>query len=225
MAGELEDAKFRNVLKRADTTPERVADMLFSKTPSDVRRLVGGLSEDGKIKGRAAIIYKAAKESTVDDVISPDKFKQAMMAMDNATGVFFSKNDKTRIDGFIRLLEATQRAKIANTEVMTGARNTSFIAGLGLQQLFGNMTIPASAAIGLMARGYESATFRNLIMNLGKSKKGSPAEAAVGRKVHDYITRAGITQGTPANDIVAERVGSSFGQSTTAAAAGKQEQN
>jgi hypothetical protein len=225
MAGELDDAKFRNVLKKADTTPERVADMLFSKTPSDVRRLVGGLSEEGKIRARSAIIYKAAKESTADDVISPDKFKQAMMAMDNATGVVFSKNDKTRIDGFTRLLEATQRAKIANTEVMTGARNTGYIAGYGLGQLFGNAVIPASAMIGLMARGYESAAFRNLMMNLGKSKKGSPAEEAVGRKVYDYITRAGITQGTPANDIAAERIGSSFGQSTTAAAAGEQEQN
>lgn len=225
MAGELEDAKFRNVLKRADTTPERVADMLFSKTPSDVRRLVGGLSEDGKVKARAAIIYKAAKESTADDVISPDKFKQAMKAMDNATGVVFSKNDKTRIDGFTRLLEATQRAKIANTEVMTGARNTGYIAGYGLAQIFGDAVIPATTLIGLTARGYESAAFRNLMMNLGKSKKGSPAEAAVGRKIYDYITRAGITQGTPANDIVAERVGSSFGQSTTAAAAGEQEQN
>lgn len=225
MAGELDSAKFKGILNSAETTPERAAELLFSKRPSDIRRLFENLSEQGKTKARAAIIHEAAKKSTDGDVISPDKFKQAMMAMDNATGVVFSKNDKTRIDGFIRLLEATQRAKIANTEVMTGARNTSFIAGLGLQQLFGNMTIPASAAIGLMARGYESATFRNLIMNLGKSKKGSPAEAAVGRKVYDYITRAGITQGTPANDIVAERVGSSFGQSTTAAAAGEQEQN
>ncbi len=225
MAGELDSAKFKGILNSAETTPERAAELLFSKRPSDIRRLFENLSEQGKTKARAAIIHEAAKKSTTDDVISPDNFKQAMMAMDNATGVVFSKNDKTRIDGFTRLLEATQRAKIANTEVMTGARNTSFIAGLGLQQLFGNMTIPASAAIGLMARGYESATFRNLIMNLGKSKKGSPAEAAVGRKVYDYITRAGITQGTPANDIVAERVGSSFGQSTTAAAAGEQEQN
>ena len=225
MAGELDSAKFKGILNSAETTPERAAELLFSKRPSDIRRLFENLSEQGKTKARAAIIHEAAKKSTDGDVISPDKFKQAMMAMDNATGVVFSKNDKTRIDGFIRLLEATQRAKIANTEVMTGARNTSFIAGLGLQQLFGNMTIPASAAIGLMARGYESATFRNLIMNLGKSKKGSPAEAAVGRKVYDYITRAGITQGTPANDIVAERVGASFGQSTTAAAAGEQEQN
>ena len=225
MAGELDSAKFKGILNSAETTPERAAELLFSKRPSDIRRLFENLSEQGKTKARAAIIHEAAKKSTTDDVISPDKFKQAMMAMDNATGVVFSKNDKTRIDGFTRLLEATQRAKIANTEVMTGARNTSFIAGLGLQQLFGNMTIPASVAIGLMARGYESAAFRNLIMNLGKSKKGSPAEAAVGRKVYDYITRAGITQGTPANDIVAERVGASFGQSTTAAAAGEQEQN
>lgn len=225
MAGELDSAKFKGILNSAETTPERAAELLFSKRPSDIRRLFENLSEQGKTKARAAIIHEAAKKSTDGDVISPDKFKQAMMAMDNATGVVFSKNDKTRIDGFIRLLEATQRAKIANTEVMTGARNTSFIAGLGLHQLFGNMTIPASVAIGLMARGYESATFRNLIMNLGKSKKGSPAEAAVGRKVYDYITRAGITQGTPANDIVAERVGASFGQSTTAAAAGEQEQN
>lgn len=225
MAGELDSAKFKSILNSADTTPERAAEMLFSNRPSDVRRLFENLSEQGKTKARAARIHEAAKKSTVDDVISPDKFKKAMMAMDNATGVIFSKNDKTRIDGFTRLLEATQRAKIANTEVMTGARNTSFIAGLGLQQIFGNMTIPASVAIGLMARGYESAAFRNLMMNLGKSKKGSAAEEAVGRKVYDYITRAGITQGTPANDIAAERIGSSFGQSTTAAAAGEQEQN
>lgn len=213
MASELGDSKFKAVLNRADTRPEQVASLLFSKTPSEARRLFENLSDTGKIKARAAIIHEAATKATDNEVISVDRFKQGLKAMENSVGVFFSPADKVRIDGFVRLLEATQRAKTATTEVMTGARNTAFVGGITLAQVFGNWTIPAGATIGLLARAYESAPFRDMILKLSKTKPGTQAEAVIGKRISDYLSRATVPQ-LPANDL-----GSIVTKSATAASA------
>lgn len=199
LAGELGDNKFKSVLNKADTTPEQVSRLLFSKTPSELRRLYNNLSDAGKIKARAAIIHEAATKAMDGEAISVDRFKQGLKAMDASLGVFFSPADKVRIDGFVRLMDATQRAKTATSEVMTGARNTAFVGGIGLQTVFGSWTIPAAGTIGLMARAYESAPFRDLILKLGKTKPGSQAEAVVGKRISDYLSRA-VPQ-IPANDV------------------------
>src|SRR5690606_23926379 len=39
MAGELEDKVFKDVLRKSETTPGAVSRLLFSKNPSEVRRL------------------------------------------------------------------------------------------------------------------------------------------------------------------------------------------
>lgn len=179
MAGELDASAFKNLLNNAETTPESAAKIIFGKTPSDMRRLYGSLSEEGRSKVRSAIMFQAAEKSTVNDVISPQKFASAMEAMSDATGVFFSPADKVRIDGLTRLLKATQHASDAAANPMTGAQNTPLIAGVTLGQVFGTAALPATGAVGLLARAYESAPVRNALLLLGRTKPGSPKERAM----------------------------------------------
>ena len=69
--------------------------------------------------------------------------------------------------------------------------------------------------VGLLARAYESGPARDLILKLGKTKPGSPAEAAVGTRLRDYLSRAVVTQ-APANDVGASQI---VTRSATAASA------
>ena len=183
MAGELDASAFKNLLNNAETTPESAAKIIFGKTPSDMKRLYGSLSEKGRTKAQSAIMFQALEKSTSNDMISPQKFATAMEAMSKATGVFFSPADKARIDGITRLLKATQHAADAAANPMTGAQNTPLIAGLSIGQLFGTAALPATAGAGLLARVYESAPVRDAFLRLGRTKPGSPQERAMLPKV------------------------------------------
>lgn len=221
MMDELDDSAFKRVLNKAEITPESAGKMLFSKTPSELQRLFGGLSDAGKAKARAAMIFKAADGATVDDVVSPTKFANALQALDKATGVFFPPVEKARLDGFARLLKATKHAVEANAMPMTGASNRVMIGGIGAGQMLGGATLPVSFSAGLLARIYESKAARNLLTALGKSAPGSVAEANLASRLVSTITTS-TTPMNPANDI-AGRLGSM--QSTTAAAARENEQD
>jgi len=183
MAGELDASAFKNLLNNAETTPESAAKIIFGKTPSDMKRLYGSLSEKGRTKAQSAIMFQALEKSTSNDMISPQKFATAMEAMSKATGVFFSPADKARIDGITRMLKATQHAAEAAANPMTGAQNTPLIAGLSIGQLFGTAALPATAGAGLLARVYESAPVRDAFLRLGRTKPGSPQERAMLPKV------------------------------------------
>lgn len=217
MAGELDASAFKNLLNKAETTPESASKILFGKTPSDMKRLYGSLSDKGRTKAQAAIMFQAAEKSTTNDIISPQKFATAMEAMSKATGVFFSPADKARIDGMTRLIKATQQASDAAANPMTGAQNTPLIAGLSIGQIFGTAALPATAAAGLLARAYESGPVRDAFLRLGRTKPGSPQESAMIPKVMsalaasndngaDYMRSApGLSQAAASEDVNKER--------------------
>ncbi len=227
MIGDLSDGAFKRTLQKAETTPEGAAKLIFSKTPSEVKRLFNNLSPAGQAKGRAALIQKAA-EGAIDEngVISPQKFARGLDAVDKATGVFFPEVEKARIDGVSRLLKATQHASEAAASPLTGAQNTPLLFGAGLTALFGKAVIPAATMIGLVARGYESGPMRDLLLRLGRSKPGSAGEANVLNALAENMKRL-APRAAPAavNNIPANDIGSVLSQSTTAAAAQGNEQD
>lgn len=211
MAGELGDSAFKSALKKAETTPEDAAKLIFSKKPSDLRRLYRNLSPEGQTKAQAAILFKAAEGATENGVVSPQKFANAMEAMNKATGVFFSPKDKARIDGMVRLLKATQRASEAAAMPATGIQNVPSAMGAGLGAAFGWAAFPIAGAYGLLARAYESAPVRNRLLQLGKTKPGSKAEAFVMRDLSGLLAKIAPSA---ANDV-----GPALGQTPLNAAA------
>jgi len=213
MMDDLKSSKFKSTLNNADTTPEDVARLLFSKTPSDVKRLVNDLSPKGQDKARSAIIAHALDKSTDDatGAVSPDKFLNAMMALKPSTEALFKGDHGARLDGLIMLLGGTRRAAGANAEISNGMQAAKLsVAGLAVTNP--KIGIPA----GILARAYESPVVRDLLVKLGRSKAGSPAEDATRNRLVDIITRLSVqkTSGA-ANDTF----GTIFGQSPSRAAA------
>lgn len=222
MTGELKASSFKRVLQNSETTPEMVAKLIFSKTPSEVNRLAANLSDAGKIKARAAIVGQALEKAKDGEDISPQKFASAMEAMKASVGGLFDGPDAARVEGMVRLLKATNQATNANAQLMTGARNTGLVAGAGIGTLFGKAAIPVGGLMGLTARAYESAPMRNLLLSLSKTKPGSKAESEVTNRIADMLPKlTAQASARPANDTL----GSLMTSSTTAAAANEREKD
>lgn len=182
MAGELDASAFKRVLKDTDTTPENVAKLLFSKKPSDVRRLYGNLSPTGQEKAKAAVLHEAISRGGGLEDISPQKFATALGAFGKTTGIIFG-DDAPRIEGIVRLLKATQQASVAAAAPPTGVQNSQAAYGYIAGSLFGAGAITVGGVAGAAARLYESAPVRNLLISLSKTPPGSKAEGALLQRI------------------------------------------
>lgn len=206
MAGELKNARFKNVIRDAESSPESVANLLFSNKPSEVRRLYSNLSGEGRAKAQAALLHKALQESGVKSIdeldnVSPDKFVDAMQRYAKSTGIVFEGPDLARLDGLARVLKATQRAATASVAPPTGVQNALPVIGVGLGSMFGGWGgFAAGASIGLIARVYESAAVRNSLLKLGRTKPGSPMESKMLERAGVAI--AAVLERNPANDNI-----------------------
>lgn len=191
MAGELKNAAFRKVLNDAETTPENIAKILFSAKASDVRRLVSNLSPKGVEKARTAILQRAFdKAVSADGGLSVERFINNVKALGDPIGVAFSGADKARLEGLVRVLDATRRASAASVAPPTGVQNMPAVGGFALSSMFGNAAIPVAGLGGMFARGYESAPVRNMLLGLSKTAPGSKAEAAILQKLGPALAAA-----------------------------------
>lgn len=203
MAGELDASTFKRVLSDTDTTPENVARLLFSKKPSDVRRLFGSLSPQGQEKAKAAVIYEAIRKSGGLDDISPQKFANSLKDFGRTTGIIFG-DDAPRIEGIVRLLHATQQASVAAAAPPTGVQNTVPVMAAILTDWMGTAggAMTSAGLAGAGARLYESRPIRNLLIGLGRTKAGSPQEAKMLGKIEKVMVSQTGLNASAANDDV-----------------------
>ena len=185
LTGELEHGALESVLKSGNATPEDVQKMLFSQKPSEVNRLYKNLSANGKQNAKIAVLAKAAEQSGGIGSESPEKFISAVRKLGAPIGVVFDKSEVARIEGLDRVLKLTARAGQASLAPATGVQAVPFIGGALLTDIFGGAggAVASAATIGSMARAYESAPVRNLLMRMGKTKPGSTEESAIARQV------------------------------------------
>jgi len=182
MAGELKSAKFRNVLRDADVTPEAVGRILFGDgdNVSDAARLVANLPPAGKKKVQAALLQRAFDRAggASGEGVSVERFLNNLNSLSGKIGVAFEGADRQALEGVRRLLEATRRGAAAGANVRTGEQNLPAVMGVAATQALGLGGGVASLGVGgLLARIYESAPMRNHIMRLASTKAGSPQEA------------------------------------------------
>lgn len=189
MAGQLDDTTFRNVLNSAEATPENVARLLFSKKPSDVRRLMGSLSPAGRERAQSAIIARAFEQASGAEGISPDVFANTIGKLGSQMGVVFNPTDLARVNGLARLINSTKQASVASAAPPTGVQNSVPILAAVLTDLMGTMggALASGGIAGLSARLYESAPVRNLLVGMGKTKPGSPQESRVAQRLAKVI--------------------------------------
>lgn len=214
MAGELGNATFKGTLNAVGTSPEDVARLLFSRKASDVARLYGNLSEPGKSKARAAIIFRAVEKATDGGVVSPQKFASEIERLAKPVGIVFEGADKARVEGLSKLLKATQQASVAAAAPPTGVQSSQFISGAVTADLLGTAggAVTVTALAGLAARAYESATVRNLLIGLGKTRPGTPQEASFIQRIEKAMAgQSGINPPSALNDNVGQLAAASAG--------------
>lgn len=188
VAGDLRNTSLRSVLMRGEETPEVIGNILFRGKPSEVRAIYSRLPPSGRANARAAILAEAAKKSASEvaegTIVSPDKFANEVKRMGNSVGVFFSGDELQRVNGLVRVLNITKRAGEASAHPVTGVQAVPFVAGSLLTDLFGSAgaATASAAGVGLMARAYESAPVRNLLLQMSKTDINSPQAQEIARR-------------------------------------------
>lgn len=190
LAGELKNTTLRNVLKKGDMTPETIRNMLFSQKPSDVKTLYRNLDAEGKRNARAAVLHEALKKAGGDvQDVSPDRFKQALTKLGTQVGVFFSGEDLRAVEGLARTLKMTERAGQAAVAPPTGVQAAPAVGAAFLTDIFGGFGsgLVAGASVGGLARLYESAPVRNILLKIPQTRAGSPEEAELIKRLADAV--------------------------------------
>lgn len=186
---DMKNASLKTVLMKGNVQPEVINRILFSGKPSEVRAIYSKLTPQGQANARAAVLAKAADDASMQvaegKIVLPDQFAKNVQKMGNSVGVLFKGDDLKRVEGLMRVLNITKRAREAAEAPATGAQAVPFVAGGLMTQVFGSAVsgAAATAGIGLLARTYESAPVRNLLLKLRDSELGSALEDELARRV------------------------------------------
>jgi hypothetical protein len=186
---DMKNASLKTVLMKGNVQPEVINRILFSGKPSEVRAIYSKLTPQGQANARAAVLAKAADDASMQvaegKIVLPDQFAKNVQKMGNSVGVLFKGDDLKRVEGLMRVLNITKRAREAAEAPATGAQAVPFVAGGLMTQVFGSAVsgAAATAGIGLLARTYESAPVRNLLLKLRDAELGSALEDELARRV------------------------------------------
>ncbi len=193
---EVQNTALRTAFKNADTKPETVRSLLFSRNRSDVQRIYSRLSQEGKGHARAAVLLEAAEKSTNQGLLSPTRFASNIDRMGRQVGVVFTGEDRRVMEGLGRVLRATQRADQAALNPPTGVQNMPFLAGIGLTEYLGaSGAIAGAGGIGATARMIETPAMRNALLAISRARSGSSQEQALINRYSEMI-KSGVIAGT-----------------------------
>ncbi|STH60743.1 DNA transfer protein [Escherichia coli] len=168
-AAKLKNTRLKNVLMKGDLTPEVVNNMLFSKNKSEIKTLYNSVGRVGRAQMRNGIIGKAMEKSGG----SPDQFLRQLNILQNQTGITFKGQEAAYLKGLKNYLQSTQRAAKAAVTTPTGQQTIPFIIGYGTAM--NPATTGAAVSYGLLARAYESEPFRNAMLRMANTQRGSTA--------------------------------------------------
>jgi|GEM_PF-5707685 len=181
------DTELKRILNTGEATPEKVIPILRGGRASELQRLYGSLGEKGRSAARGALIQQALKDSKffeVDSAANPDALATALNRpnMQQAVRVFFKGESRKEIDGFTRLLDSTRKAQQSQAAPRTGEQLLVPGAGAGIGGAVGSGMLALEPTLAALTTGsalvklYESKSFRNLLIRLSNTKRGSKAE-------------------------------------------------
>ena len=202
-ANELSNNLFKQMLNKGEVTPEIIDRMIFSKKPSDVRQLYRNLTPEGRASAQIAILQRAARKALgverieLSDLqtISPEKFMSELRRLGPSVDVFFTGQDRQRVQGLLRALDLTRRAPQSVTMPKTGEQLALPVITAYLGQLLGGSAgLVATGAVGGLARVYESKPVRDLLLKLPQTKRNSEQELALAKRLVEAIRAEKIAQ-------------------------------
>lgn len=169
--------RIANNLNKAkkEFTPELINSVVFSRKPSDIKRIWPALSEDGKNAMRAAYISKIAEKAGD----SPTKFLTELNKLKSQSdgqiyNTIFSGRHMKELDALHEVLQQTARSDAANVVTQTGQSQANRIRTIGATATLG-VSLGLEAGFGAIMRLYESKAARNALLRLANTKAGTPA--------------------------------------------------
>lgn len=192
-AAKLKNTRLKNVLMKGDLTPEVVNNMLFSKNKSEIKTLYNSVGRVGRAQMRNGIIGKAMEKSGG----SPDQFLRQLNILQNQTGITFKGQDAAYLKGLKNYLQSTQQAAKAAVTTPTGQQTIPFIIGYGTAM--NPVTTGAAVSYGLLTRAYESEPFRNAMLRMANTPRGSTAFEKAMQQAQKAINA--LTQGAKSDAL------------------------
>lgn len=175
--GNARNTELKRIIESGEITPEKVGPILKGGKISELQRLNKSLTPKGREAAKAAIIRNALSDSGFFTSPNPDRLATTLLKPNyqKATKIFFKGGDGKRIRGLSRLLESTRRAQQASVSTPTGQQIIPLAIGGGAVA-DPVTTIITAGSLSAVARAYESAPVRNLLIKIANSKPGSAAE-------------------------------------------------
>ncbi|EAA4082178.1 DNA transfer protein [Salmonella enterica subsp. salamae] len=169
--------RIANTLNKASSeyTPELINTVVFSRKPSDIKRIWSALDNKGKDAMRAAYISRISERAGD----SPAKFLTEVNKLKSQSGgeiynTIFSGRHMKELDALHDVLRLTSRSDSANVVTQTGqALANPLRIGTGVSTL--GTSLAGEAGYGLATRIYESKPVRNMLLRLANTKPGTPA--------------------------------------------------
>lgn len=192
-AAKLKNTRLKNVLMKGDLTPEVVNNMLFSKNKSEIKTLYNSVGRVGRAQMRNGIIGKAMEKSGG----SPDQFLRQLNILQSQTGITFKGQDAAYLKGLKNYLQSTQQAAKAAVTTPTGQQTIPFIIGYGTAM--NPATTGAAVSYGLLTRAYESEPFRNAMLRMANTPRGSTAFEKAMQQAQKAINA--LTQGAKSDAL------------------------
>ncbi|ELJ7006067.1 lytic transglycosylase domain-containing protein [Escherichia coli] len=192
-AAKLKNTRLKNVLMKGDLTPEVVNNMLFSKNKSEIKTLYNSVGRVGRAQMRNGIIGKAMEKSGG----SPDQFLRQLNILQNQTGITFKGQEAAYLKGLKNYLQSTQQAAKAAVTTPTGQQTIPFIIGYGTAM--NPATTGAAVSYGLLTRAYESEPFRNAMLRMANTPRGSTAFEKAMQQAQKAINA--LTQGVKSDAL------------------------
>lgn len=166
----IKNTRLKNVLEKGNETPEVVANLLFSKKPSEVALLYKSLDEVGRQHARAAVISETMKQFAIRE--TPEAFLTSVRKMGPQINILFKGAERDQIKGMINYLEHTKQAGNAAVLTNTGQQMLAPAAVYDILQTGGSGTATA-ASVGVAARIYESKPVAAIMLRLSRETPGT----------------------------------------------------
>lgn len=193
-AGLLKNTRLKNVLDKGDVKPEVVKGIIFSGQPSEMKTLYNALGPVGRQNVKSALIDDAASKSVLaNGEINPNRFGAELAKRDKNIDVFFKGQERDAVKGLTRLMQVTRRGQDAALAPTNGSAAIPYAMGAGAIADLG-ATLAAAATGGGIARIYESAPVRNLLLKLANTPANTRQEGEIIRKIYASIQAAKLQQ-------------------------------
>lgn len=194
----LRNSRLKNVLDKGDMTPEVVRNMIYSNKPSENRILYDSLGTAGRQQVKAALIDDAATKAMRSGEINPNAFGAELAKHEKKLDVFFKGDERNSIKGLVRLLQVTRRAQdAAAAPTTTGAIGLPYAMGAAALADLG-ATVTTAITAGRLARAYESAPVRDLLLKISNTSPGTRAEGEYARALLSALREESTRQEQPA---------------------------